>query len=247
MHCTSFARVLPALDPLATTRRTALKYLIETDPERALAVALSPGLRAELPAAIQAQLEHRLDARGDLEVAIACLGTETRTLRTALIDGTRYQAYVFGRRETQGSKNALPLHGIAVDSSLALEVTPYRVLDDSEKSALRLPVEQAAVIVGSVVTPLTSHADLTALTDRLVAAESSPGPVLTVTAADSGDPTVRQPGTAAVNSPASWINGEKRVLWLKLEFSDDPGSPALDADLATSASAVNDFYTATSY
>ena len=233
--------------PLATTRRTALKYLIETDPERALAVALSHGLRAELPAAIQAQLEQRLDARGDLEVAIACLGSETRTLRTALIDGIRYQAYVFGRRETQGSKNALPLHGIAVDSSLALEVTPYRVIDDSEKSTLRLPVEQAAVIVGSVVTPLNSHADLTALTDRLVAAESSPGPVITVTAADSGNPTMRQPGTAAVNSPASWVNGEKRVLWLKLEFSDDPGSPALDADLATTATAVSDFFNATSH
>ena len=42
---------------LSQSRRAALKYLITTDPRRALQSALPVGLRGELPAAIQAQLQ----------------------------------------------------------------------------------------------------------------------------------------------------------------------------------------------
>ena len=230
---------------LALERRAALKYLIQTDPQRALELAVPVGLRTELPAEIQAQLEARLDARGDLEVSIACLGTETRTIRSATIDGQRYEAFVFGRRETQGMKNGLPLHGIALDGVAALDEAPYRVLDDGEKTTRSLPLEQPAVLVGGKIVSLATSAELTALEQSLIAAESSPGPAL-VSLGDTGDPQQRFPGIAAVTKDSAWITGDKRVLWLKLEFADDPGEAVSDATLATTSADVNTFYQGTS-
>ena len=72
---------------LALERRAALKYLIQTDPRSALELAVPVGLRAELPAEIQAQLEQRLDARGDLDVTVACIEGRSVTLRSATIAG----------------------------------------------------------------------------------------------------------------------------------------------------------------
>jgi hypothetical protein len=231
---------------LATERRGALKHLIETDPRRALEFAVPVGLRAELPADVQAQLETRLDARGDFEVGIACLGTETRTIRRATIDGKNYEAFVFGRRETQGMKTGLPLHGIAVDGVAALYDTPYRHLDDSEKATRALPFEQPAVLVGDKAVSLATSAEFTALERDLIAAETGASPAV-VSLGDTGDPVTRVPGAAAVTKDAAWITGEKRVLWLKLEFGDDPGEPVSDATLAASSADVNTFYQATSH
>ena len=232
--------------PLALERRAALKYLIQTDPRSALELAVPVGLRAELPAEIQAQLEQRLDARGDFEVSVACLGTETRTIRSVTIAGQRYDAFVFGRRETQGVKIGLPLHGIALDGVAALDEAPYRLLDDGEKSGRSLSLEQSAVLVGGKIVSLATSAEMAALEQSLIAAESAPGPAL-ISLGDTGDPQPRFPGTAAVTKDAAWITGEKRVLWLKLEFGDDPGEPVSDATLATTSADVNTFYQGTSH
>ena len=234
---------------LAAARRGALLQLMRDDPKLALQVAVPPALQAELPAEVRAHLERRIDARGDFEVSIACLGTETWVQRSAVVDGTRYDARVFGRRNRVATKTGMPLHGIVLDRTMALEETAYRILDDGEKAALSLAQDRLAVNVGGTPLSLAGSAELTALEQRLNAAEETSGPSLDLPVrADTGDPVDRVPGTAAaVNSPASWINGEKRVLWLKLEFPDDLGAPATDESLAASAGAVNEFYQATSH
>ncbi len=231
---------------VAADRRAGLKYLIQTDPRRALDLAVPVGLRAELPAEVQAQLEQRLDARGDLEVSVACLGTETWTQRTVKIADQYYQAYVFGRREQQTTKYGLPLHGIAVDGVAAFEETPYRVLDDGEKSSRGVLREKIAILIGSEVNLFDTRAELTALEQRLIAAESAPGPHLLPSSRDAGDHE-HVPGTAAVTSPASWIIGDKRVLWINAEFADDPGAAAVDTDITATGTAVNTFYQDTSH
>src|SRR5262249_4879355 len=169
------------------------------------------------------------------------------TLRSVTIAGARYDAFVFGRRETQGTKHGLPLHGIALDGVAALHDTPYRNLDDVEKSGRGLPIDQPAIFVGEDVISLSTAADLESLAARLVMAESGAGPDLIDTAADTGDPVVRVPGTAAVTKDSTWIFGNKRVLWLKLEFVDDPGEPVSDSDITTNSALVNTFYDASSY
>jgi hypothetical protein len=188
---------------LARERRTALKHLIQTDPRLALELAVPVGLRAELPAAVRAQLETRLDARGDFNVSVACthngghgshaesVACESTLLRQATIAGQNYAAHVFGRRETQTTKHGLPLHGIAVDGVAAFAETPFRMLDDAEKAAHALPLERPAVLVGELAFSVATSAEFDTLTARLVAAESVPGP----TVVSLGD----------TDSPVPWI------------------------------------------
>ena len=231
--------------PLAATRRAALKYLIETDPERALTLAVPVGLRPELPADIQAQLERRLDQRGRLEVSISHLGNTARLDRVVRVGDTDYRTFVFGRREAQQTKYGLPLHGIAIDDAFALASAPLRVLDDTEKLTHGLTPDSTAAFVGGQLTVLASPAELAQLETRLLETESTPGPHLPVLA--SGSPTASTaPGLAALTSPTSWIHGAKRVLWLKVDFSDDPGASHTDAEIQASSAGISDFYAANS-
>lgn len=41
---------------------------------------------------------------------------------------------------------------------------------------------------------------------------------------------------------ASWTHGEKTVLWIRAEFSDDPGSPVSDTTIQQTMAEVNTFY-----
>lgn len=227
---------------LAVARRAALKHLIETDPRLALEVAIPEGLRAELPEEVQAQLERRIDARGDFEVQISCGPTETRTDRYAAIGGERYTAYVFGRRDQQATKYGLPLHGIAIDRSIALDPTPFRELDPMEKTARGLDAEKTVVLVGAEPVTASSAAELHSLAGRLVAEESIPGPNLRREADSDAPPVLSTPPTAAVTSPPSWIFWEKRVLWVKVDFSDSPGAFATDAEIGATNTTVSEFY-----
>lgn len=247
------SRLADAGVEVARERRTALKHLIQTDPRLALEHAVPVGLRAELPAAVRAQLETRLDARGDLDVIVGCkhdhadgAACQPNVTRTVTLDGQRYAAFVFGRRETQQTKYGLPLHGIEVDGQAAFFDTPYRWLDDGEKAARALPVEQSSLLVADRVVGISGEADLKALTARLIAAESQAGPQVIVLGEADGNPT-RSAGRAALTSPTSWTLGAKRVLWVRVDYSDDPGSPCTDAEIAAASAGTSEFYATTSH
>ncbi len=230
---------------LALSRREAVKYLIETDPERALALAVPVGLRLELPPSVNALLEQHFDARGDFEVSISHLGAEARIERIARLGDKTHRAFVFGRREHQATKLDIPLHGIALDDSAALTETPYRALDDSEKSFRQLTSEQTAVFIGEALLILTDPAALETLATQLIAAESGIGPQ--VVAMHSGAPsrtTLPTPPSAEVTSPASWINGTKRLLWLKIDFADDPGAAFTDAEILAGGNNTSTYFAA---
>ncbi len=232
---------------LAVARRSALKHLIETDPQRALDLAVPVGLRTELPAAVQEQLEKRVDRRGDLEVNISHRGADAQVDRIARLSDTSYRAFVFGRREHQATKLGLPLHGIAIEDAAALDETPYRVLDDGEKANRGLTSEQTALWIGAELSVIADAAELTQLGEQLVAAESIVGPhVADLRSGVPGGGSTATPATAEVTSPPSWILGTKRVLWLKIDFADDPGAAYTDAEILAGASATNDFYVANS-
>lgn len=53
---------------LAAARRSALRELIRTDPEAALAAAVPMAVRSRLPATVVAQLETRISAQGSLSL-----------------------------------------------------------------------------------------------------------------------------------------------------------------------------------
>lgn len=117
---------------LSEHRREALKSLIIVDPRHALTLALPFASKEVLPAEIQANLESRVDARGNLNVTIACLKSGSQTLRAAEIGATIYRAFVFGRRENMATKERLPIHGIAIDDVLAVDELPLRPLSKDE-------------------------------------------------------------------------------------------------------------------
>ena len=120
------------------------------------------------------------------------------------------------------------------------------MLDDAEKSAGALSVERLAVLVGDRTVSLVGSAELTAFAERLLAAESQTGPQVPVLA-DGALDSVRPPGTAPVTSPLSWMLGAKRVLVLRVDYSDDPGSPCSDADIANMATGTADFFATASH
>ena len=220
--------------------RNGLKELIELDPKRALERAVPAGLRRELPPEVAGLLEQRLDSRGDLEVTVWHRGAEARYDRVARIEGKDYRAFVFGRRLRQASKSGLPLHGIAVDDLMAVDETPYRLLDDAEKADAGVAFDTTAVYVAGERLEFASPAEFADFEARLRAAESLPGP-----AVNDVRPGATPPVAALTSAPA-WINGTKRVLYLKIDFSDDAGAAFTDAEIQAGAAATNDYFVANS-
>ncbi len=125
---------------LALARRSDLATLIEKDPARALERAVPETLRRQLPAAVVAQLEERVDGRGDLLVTGATPGengaaqvSEARATTTrAVVNGQTYKASVYGRRDLQPTRWRVPLHGIALNGRMAVSEWPARVLEPIE-------------------------------------------------------------------------------------------------------------------
>src|SRR5258706_5830370 len=112
--------------------------LIETDPERALALAASFRWRSELPANITRYFEQWVDGRGALDVLVATDFEQNKATvsRYVQLDGKHYAAYVYGRRQGQVSQARIPLHGIALDGKLAVQADPIRLLEPAEAEAL---------------------------------------------------------------------------------------------------------------
>ena len=236
------ADVLLGLE-LAAARRSSLRELIAVDPRLALELAVPFAQRAGLPAPIEALLERRLDARGTLDVSISCLGLVTRLERSVWVEGERFDAFVFGRREPQHTKIGLPLHGIAIDGALALAESPYRLLDTAEKAARGLALDRLAIAVGPDVTSVADPLALDKLTQALVGAESQVGPHLATLNSGGPTPALSPPETAATTP---WILGAKRVLWVQVDFNDDPGAVATVEQIGVTNTQVSAFYAANS-
>ncbi|MFZ9746201.1 MAG: PKD domain-containing protein, partial [Opitutaceae bacterium] len=220
---------------LARARRGELRDLIARDPAAALAAAIPAGLRGGLPPAVAAELEELLDARGDWEVTVSCPAPADGLQRTAILPGRRLVAHTHGRRLALATKFGLPLHGIAVDELAAFAPEPWRALDDDEKAARGLAADALAVSVGGEVEVFAAPAAFAARQEALLAAEAGEGPYL--------PGSVTPP--AAANTP--WILGPKRVLWVQVDFADDPGAVASAAEIEATNAQVAAFFAATSH
>ena len=216
---------------LARARRQALKELIALDPREALTHAVPRSLRTELPPEVVTELETPIDAFGQFEVVAICDDPKGRLDRWAVIGDRRYQAYTFGARLTALSKDRLPIHGIALDDRLAIADAPYRRLAPDELAAGDAPDDAIFVTVGTDRRTFASEQALAEWQKQTTWAEAVPGPNL---------PATTQPTAAAL--PVGWTFGEKSLLWIRVEFPDDPGSPAADTDIATTMVTVNQYY-----
>ena len=108
---------------LAKERLSALAALIESNPERAFALAVPPSVQGQLPAKVRAQTEDWVRQTGDYNVM--CVTPVPGRLpfapfvRVAAVEGRLHRVFPFGRALAYLSRSAMPMNGIAVPLSAA--------------------------------------------------------------------------------------------------------------------------------
>lgn len=259
---------------LAQQRRETLVKWIRSDPERALAAAVPEMMRRRLPAEIVALLEERISGRGELARIAAVPAPGERVtepeFHKALIGQREFRAFPYGRRAMLNTLPSVSLLGIALDGSMAVSDSPVRVLETGETAAGR-PVEAVCPISGittAVEPDVTLNLDPAAPTalevnGRIeVTCESAHAERLEaqlISAEGDGNEVLagnNLPGTSGVvGRPAqSWTHGAKKLLIIRVDFSDLTGTPLnsqasntpITEDHAVnainSANGVRDFY-----
>jgi PKD domain/Bacterial Ig domain/Carboxypeptidase regulatory-like domain len=238
---------------LARQRKAALFSLIQTNPKRALELAVPVGVRRQLPAGVQALLETRISGRGDLDVmgVLPLPGQEREVVplyRTTRIQSSEYRTFVYGARASQPTGRDLPLHGVAVDDVLALSENPVRLLEEGEAGTLSpaqlkdvyCPVsgepvtannEPTAVDVGGEIRFLCCYGHAEILNEQLQADANQAG--------GSGN------GGGLAASP--YTEGQKRIVLFRVAFPNVP-TPALTVSAGQTLLAnINDFWRRVSY
>lgn len=239
---------------LAQTRREELKGLIQSDPRRALELAVPVAVRQHLPDSVTAGLEQRIDGRGELAVlaALPFPGREDQVAsswRTATLGDRLFTAHVFGRRLDEPTRPDIPLHGLAVDDHLAVDENPIRLLEAVEAAAA-LDGDPVCGVAGwpaaswgtaiAVDTgddsPLAlcspEHAE--ELNQRLIEFESN-----------SGSTELRADGS--VRPASAFTEGIKRLILIRVDFPDKPGDPFAGSRGTNLVRAIDQFFQENSY
>jgi sugar lactone lactonase YvrE len=230
---------------LAKQRRALLAGLIKSDPEQALALTVPASLRNRLPTEISDELESRVSGIGDFSVLGVLPSTNGPAVepiqRFVRLNGQTYRAFVYGRRLGETTKFGIPLHGIVLDGVMAVHDNALRELESDEIPEpahpvidLRRAADKASAPPpilgesGNRIYRFGSWEQLRQIETRLEAAELAIGPYPLQPAAqiiEGGD-------TSGIISPAelnalssAWATGGKKVLVIRVDFSDLPGSP----------------------
>lgn len=239
---------------LAKRRRAVLAELIKSDPASAIASSIPEGVRMQLPVAVTDHLETHVSGIGDL-TGVA----HSRAIGRPLVDPIQrfvklnertYRTYLYGRRTGQTTKHGIPLHGIALDDMLALHPNALRELASGETPQfgqatvdLRVPAEKAGrptppvlANMGGKIYGFASVEQLRQAELRIAAAEARLGPNLGPSAESLlQNGSGAQNGAVPLNPPSAWTIGPKRVLVIRIDFSDLQGNPSdLTAEAAKS-------------
>lgn len=232
---------------LAERRRDEMMDLIQADPARALELAVASGVRRQLPPAIAALLEERISAYGTLEVfaIIPEPGREGEippVYRRAQIQGTTYQAFVYGRRSSQPTLQNAALQGVALDDLLALHEDPVRVLN----------AEEAAMYAAAAAPVTTCAWDGGALEGNEVVWAQSGGVLLCLCSAVDAA-LLNQEAIEGELSAANWLAAasspaeSRRVLLIRVDFPDLEGEPLSESAAVNLIRNVDAFYQEMSY
>jgi len=222
---------------MARQRRAVLLDLMRTDPERALALAVPAAARERLPIEIRGLLETRVAGIGDFTVVAASGALAAPVERFVKLNGREYRAYVYGRRAGQTTKWGIPLHGIVLDGALALHESALRVLEEDEvpdasQPIVDLGVEAAAASpvraeMGGRIYRFASQQRLLDAEAAIEAAEAGlgPRPLRPAEAVLEAKAWPRARGVSLPAPPSAWTTGNKKLLVIRVDFSDIPGDP----------------------
>ena len=122
---------------LASARRAEMRKVIVQDPRSAIANAVPPVVRQQLPLAVAQRLEERVNETAFFGVMGAVPAAENadvppyrREVRTD--DGGLYRAFVYGERLGQQTTERASIIGIAVDDLLAVDERRLRTVASGE-------------------------------------------------------------------------------------------------------------------
>jgi hypothetical protein len=209
----------------AVARRVELKRLIEVDPKAAIDAAVPLVLRAQLPASVQGLLETVFSEKGDLNVVAVTglegVAAEVPVRRWVGLSSGRFRAFVYGSREYERSRTAIPLVGISVDDVAAIHESPILAaqLMAQAPSACAYCLGQASDGIEltragqATVACSASHAEF--VKANWVEGEAANASSLTDGAVEPDSHSI----------PVSWTHGAKRLLVIRADFPDLPGTP----------------------
>jgi uncharacterized delta-60 repeat protein len=225
---------------LARERRKELAGWIRTDPERALAAAVPEMQRRTLPAEIVALLEERVSGQGEL-ARVGALPEPGETLaepmfHKALVGGREFFAYPYGRRAILNTLPQASLSGIALDGHMAVSDSPMRALEPGETAGGRRVIADGMDIGADMPLNADPSAPPTAFEvngDVVVFAEAAQAADMErqlISDENAGKELVAAdnlPGTSGVaGRPAqAWTHGTKKLLVIRIDFSDLTGTP----------------------
>jgi hypothetical protein len=235
---------------LAAARRSEFQAMLTSDPQQALAHAVTPLERLALPAAITEHLEVWRDGVGSVHV-IAVVPvedgeTKEETERFVTFDdapGEFLRAGLFGQRALEATRTQVRLHGVALDGAIAVTDSRLRLLQPGEpRRALRLQPPRTCPVSNELVDPDLVYDGADALFGFCSKEH-----------ADQWDNALAKSeleAAAARNEPPSstWTEGPKKVLLIRVDFSDRPGDPvSLSSANALLNTTVKNYYSAASF
>jgi len=253
---------------LAGARRVEMARLIRDNPRQAIASRVDDDTREALPEAIRGQLEQPIYGTGKLDVrqeyrlakgehpvvkaARNYIGLDPRLARATELEsrsprlevttsrglsanGKTYEAHVYGRVAGLGPTESLSFNGIALGGHVALDESPVRLMGKTE-TATALATGQ---VTGESRDPVTGEAvsrreNARKLGYKLLGAEAGVSP-------SRGENYHISAWEAVISQ------GDKDVLMIRLNFTDDLAEPPRAELLERTMKEVNDFFVESSY
>lgn len=249
---------------LATERRFEMKELIETNPRRALELAVPLAVRRELPSELGVLLEERVSGRGDYEVLAAlpkrgvdgAVPEGFRALERAVVMGERrWEAWVYGVRDGEPTQLDVALQGVAVDGKMAVAESPYRLLEAVERTEQRARLAAAGVaepVCGVSAEPASERGTEVALdTGDAVAWYCEPvhaGVAVQKARAMGGSQSnFELLADGGLKPLSARTEGIKRLLIIRVDFSDEAGAPLSNLQATNLVAGLHQFYQENSY
>ena len=234
---------------LARVRSVDLAELIPGHPQRALELAIPSGIREQMPASIRAFLEEPVDGRGDFGVLAGIpapdhTGPFEPVYRTVSVGDRAWRAYTYDDALLRPTLTDIPIHGIALGGLFALDPNAVRVLDPDEAARSAIAAKDALCAVSSQ--PVTTFAeevpvDAGGHTAWLCSAAHTENynERLILASVDKGNGT---DADGVFRQKSAYTEGLKRLLMIRVDFSDLAGAPFSDATGTNMLNGIAAFY-----
>lgn len=225
---------------LAKQRQKRLADLIQSDPERAIELAMPPDLIAVLPPDVRAFAEDHVNGRGRLAVlgAVPEPGHEgefVSTFRTATLNGKEYRAFTYGRRMGEPTRNNILLHGVSVPSEefgalLAVHESPARVLSRGEAARVKVATTSDPICAVSALPSTSRNTETVLVVDvtPIFTCEPDHATQMQRQIAASDGENVALGAVDGDAEPSAYTEGRKRLLFIRVDFPNLQGPPFPD-------------------